>query len=124
VEIEAARRPKRPKKPKKKAKPEAAEPSLPRPAKPRPAPAPLATTTGNTARQAAIEKALRAWRLSEAKRQGVPAFRIFTDRALEAIAATQPQTTAALLELPGVGLTIVEKYGARIFRIIERPEAG
>src|SRR5262249_20089074 len=33
-----------------------------------------------------LEEALRAWRLSEARRRGVPAFRILTDAALTAIA--------------------------------------
>ncbi|MBI4874021.1 MAG: ATP-dependent DNA helicase RecQ, partial [Acidobacteria bacterium] len=66
----------------------------------------------------AMAETLRAWRLAEAKRRGVPAFRILTDRALAAIVETKPQTTRELLELPGVGLGIVEKYGAQIFRIV------
>ena len=61
-----------------------------------------------------------AWRLAEAKLKGVPAFRILTDRALQAIAEKQPLSTRELLEVPGVGLTIVEKYGAQIFQIVER----
>jgi DNA topoisomerase-3 len=73
-----------------------------------------------TGKQASIEAALREWRLAEAKRRGVPAFRILTDRALQAIAARQPQTTRELLEVSGVGLTIVEKYGARIFQIVAK----
>ncbi len=65
-----------------------------------------------------LEQALRAWRLDEARKRGVPAFRILTDRALQAIAAQQPASTAELLAIPGVGLKIVEKYGAQIFRIL------
>jgi DNA topoisomerase-3 len=63
---------------------------------------------------------LRAWRLAEAKRRGVPAFRILTDRALQTIAAERPQSAAELLAVPGVGIKIVEKYGARIFDILAR----
>jgi superfamily II DNA helicase RecQ len=64
------------------------------------------------------EEALRAWRLGEAKRRRVPAFRILTDRALHAIAETRPETAAALLAIPGIGIHTVEKYGAQLYRIL------
>ncbi len=67
-----------------------------------------------------IEKALRAWRLNEAKSKGVPAFRILTDKALETIAERQPRSARELLEVPGLGLKLVEKYGAAIFGILSR----
>jgi superfamily II DNA helicase RecQ len=66
-----------------------------------------------------IEQALRAWRLSEAKRRRVPAFRIFGDRALLSIAATGPANEAELLAVQGIGAGIVKKYGAQIFRLVE-----
>jgi DNA topoisomerase-3 len=65
-----------------------------------------------------IEQALRAWRLSEAKRRRVPAFRIFGDRALLSISTTAPANEAALLAVPGIGLGIVKKYGPHILRLI------
>jgi DNA topoisomerase-3 len=65
-----------------------------------------------------IEQALRAWRLSEAKRRRVPAFRIFGDRALVSIASTAPRNEAELLAVQGIGAGIVKKYGAHIFRLI------
>ncbi len=65
-----------------------------------------------------IEGALRAWRLSEAKRRRVPAFRIFGDRALLSIAATAPMNEAELLAVQGIGAGIVKKYGAQIFRLV------
>jgi DNA topoisomerase III len=64
------------------------------------------------------EGALKSWRLAEAKKQGVPAFRILTDKALHAIAETQPHSDAELLEISGVGLKIVQKYGNQIFRVL------
>ena len=67
-----------------------------------------------------IEKALKTWRLAEAKRQGVPAFRVLTDRTLRAIAEECPETTNALLAIPGMGLRGVEKYGASIFRVLSQ----
>ena len=65
-----------------------------------------------------IEQALRAWRLSEAKRRRVPAFRIFGDRALVSIATTAPRNEAELLAVQGIGAGIVKKYGAQIFRLV------
>jgi superfamily II DNA helicase RecQ len=66
-----------------------------------------------------IEQALRIWRLAEARRRGVPAFRIFSDRALRAIAGTRPRTARELLSLPGIGNSTIERYGAQIYRILQ-----
>jgi len=65
-----------------------------------------------------VEEKLKAWRLAEARRQGVPAFRIFSDKTLQAIAEQMPATVAELLAIPGVGLRSVERYGAALFRIL------
>jgi superfamily II DNA helicase RecQ len=83
----------------------------------RPEPAPRAARP-ETAPDARIEDALRRWRLAEAKRRGVPAFRIFSDQALKAVAEKRPGTTAQLLAIPGIGISTVEKYGAQIYRIL------
>ncbi|PYV22077.1 MAG: hypothetical protein DMG27_19080 [Acidobacteria bacterium] len=37
-----------------------------------------------------LEAALRVWRLVEARRRGLPAFRIFSDRTLRALATSRP----------------------------------
>jgi superfamily II DNA helicase RecQ len=79
-------------------------------------PAKSAAPPGN----AAVEKALRDWRLAEAKRREVPAFRILSDKSLQAIAAEKPLSIRELLEIPGVGARLAEQYGAQIFRILER----
>lgn len=106
VEIEAAAPVAKRKRPKRRA-----------PVKPEPAPAKAAPAS---AARAAIEKALRAWRHGEAKRLGIPAFRILSDRALAALAERRPETTRELLEAPGVGLKIVERWGAKLLEIIDR----
>ena len=67
-----------------------------------------------------VEKALRDWRLAEARRREVPAFRILSDKSLQAIAAEKPLSIRELLEIPGVGARVAEQYGAQIFRILER----
>ena len=69
-------------------------------------------------RQVGVEQALRTWRLSEAKRRNIPAFRIFGDRALRSIATACPQNDAELLVVSGIGMSIVKKYGARIYRLV------
>jgi DNA topoisomerase-3 len=61
---------------------------------------------------------MKAWRLAEAKRRGVPAFRILTDAALRAIVDARPATARELLALPGIGISFVEKYGAQVFRLL------
>jgi superfamily II DNA helicase RecQ len=83
-------------------------------------PSPVARAKGSGAGlPSSIEEALRAWRLAEARRRGVPAFRIFSDRALRAIASTRPETARELLAVPGIGSSTVEKYGAQIHRILQ-----
>jgi DNA topoisomerase-3 len=74
------------------------------------------------ASESRIEDALRRWRLSEAKRRGVPAFRIFSDQVLKAVADKRPSTAAELLAIPGLGINTVEKYGAQIYRLLSTPE--
>jgi DNA topoisomerase III len=68
---------------------------------------------------AGMEEALRKWRVEEARRRGVPAFRIFGDQTLLAIAEQRPLSTAELLAIPGIGIKIVEQYGAHIYRILQ-----
>jgi DNA topoisomerase III len=65
-----------------------------------------------------VEDALRAWRLAEAKRRGIPAFRILTDQTLKALAAKRPATAAELLSISGIGISTVEKYGAQLYRLL------
>jgi len=65
-----------------------------------------------------LEEALRAWRLAEAKRRGVPAFRVLTDATLLAIAEARPSSAAELLDVHGIGMKAVENFGAAIFRLV------
>ncbi|MDQ1468838.1 MAG: ATP-dependent helicase RecQ, partial [Bryobacterales bacterium] len=61
---------------------------------------------------------LKEWRRAVAKKQSVPAFRIMSDRVLLAIAEDEPRTAAELLAIPGMGIKLVEKYGAQIYRVL------
>jgi ATP-dependent DNA helicase RecQ len=66
----------------------------------------------------ALFATLRAWRLGQAREQGVSAFVIFHDSHLRAIAAHKPTTREALLEVKGVGQRKLEKYGAAAIRLV------
>ena len=68
----------------------------------------------------AIEEELRSWRLAQARRLGIPAFRIFTDRALMSLVERRPSTTGEMLTVPGIGLRTAERYGTEIRRILHR----
>ncbi|MHA7178533.1 ATP-dependent DNA helicase UvrD2 [Arthrobacter sp. MDB2-24] len=63
-------------------------------------------------------EALRAWRLVEAREKDVPAFVVFTDATLVAIAEAKPQTLDELGELAGVGSAKLERYGEAVLEII------
>ncbi len=62
--------------------------------------------------------ALKEWRRQEANRRHIPAFRILTDRALTALAAARPRDETDLLNVPGIGPSIVQKYGREILGIV------
>ena len=66
-----------------------------------------------------IEEALRSWRLAEARRRGIPAFRIFNDRALRVMASQRPRTEQELLAIPGIGMAMVKQYGFQIYRLVQ-----
>ena len=68
--------------------------------------------SGSPAPDSQLVDTLRAWRLAEAKKKRVPAFRIFTDKTLYGLAAARPRDEEGLLEVPGIGPRLAEKYGA------------
>ncbi|MBX5484625.1 MAG: RecQ family ATP-dependent DNA helicase, partial [Myxococcaceae bacterium] len=57
---------------------------------------------------------LKAWRLQEARRRKVPAFRILTDRTLAALARARPSTEEELLQVSGIGPRIAQTYGRQL----------
>jgi DNA helicase-2/ATP-dependent DNA helicase PcrA len=57
---------------------------------------------------------LRVWRKKQAEAQGVPAYVVFSDATLVAIADTAPADSAALARVPGVGPTKLERYAAPV----------
>jgi DNA topoisomerase III len=81
---------------------------------------PRAERSAAPAREAPAEllQRLREWRLVEAHRRSVPAFHIFGDRVLTAIAAARPSTTDDLLAIRGVGPKLTERYGADLIKLL------
>ncbi|WP_051939816.1 DNA helicase RecQ [Phaeacidiphilus oryzae] len=67
---------------------------------------------------APVFEALRAWRASTAKEQGVPAYVVFHDATLREIATTRPGSVAALGALNGVGENKLAKYGESILKVL------
>ncbi|MBP2413626.1 DNA helicase-2/ATP-dependent DNA helicase PcrA [Arthrobacter stackebrandtii] len=66
----------------------------------------------------AVFEQLRQWRLGEATTAAVPAFVVFTDATLMAIAEAAPQDLDALASLPGVGPSKLERYGEAVLEIV------
>ncbi|MBK9968376.1 MAG: RecQ family ATP-dependent DNA helicase [Holophagales bacterium] len=66
----------------------------------------------------ALVDALRRWRLEEAKKHRLPAFRILTDLTLLDIAARRPRSETELAAIGGIGPSRMERYGARILEIV------
>jgi len=62
--------------------------------------------------------ALRDWRRARAAEQQQPAFCVFTDATLTAIAETRPASVAELVTVPGVGAAKLAKYGDEVLAII------
>jgi len=61
---------------------------------------------------------LREWRRQEAADQKLPAYCIFTDATLIAIAEARPRSTADLIKVQGLGRTKADKYGEHLLAII------
>lgn len=62
--------------------------------------------------------ALKEWRLRTSKELGVPAFVVFTDNTLIAIAESLPTDEAALVAIPGIGARKLEQYGADVLSLV------
>jgi len=65
-----------------------------------------------------LVSALKEWRLAEARRLEIPAFRILSDKVLRAIAAAAPKNQQDLLELKGFGPKMLETFGEKILKIV------
>jgi ATP-dependent DNA helicase RecQ len=65
---------------------------------------------------------LRAWRAATAKETGMPAYVIFHDATLRAIAARAPRTLDELAQISGVGEAKLAKYGQQVLDTLAATE--
>lgn len=65
-----------------------------------------------------VFQALKAWRLSLARANDVPAFVIFNNKTLHAIAHDRPDDKRSLLNVSGVGPAKAEQYGEDVLRLV------
>ena len=61
---------------------------------------------------------LRAWRSSAAQTASVPAYVVFTDATLQAIAETRPVNLHELSALPGIGARKLDLYGEDVLAAV------
>src|SRR5882757_2899447 len=61
---------------------------------------------------------LKEWRLRTAKEMSVPAYVVFTDNTLIAIAETLPGDDAALVAIPGIGARKLEQFGPDVLELV------
>ena len=79
-----------------------------------------ATASPSSALDAAAEELwqrLRAWRLDEARRQELPPYVIFHDATLIEVARRRPASLAALADIPGIGRSKLDRYGAAVLAV-------
>ena len=66
----------------------------------------------------AVYQALKTWRSATARASGVPAFVIFHDTTLAAVAEAKPRDRRALLALPGMGPVKANRYGDELLAVV------
>ncbi|MGH9071383.1 MAG: HRDC domain-containing protein, partial [Acidimicrobiales bacterium] len=74
----------------------------------------------------ALVDALRSWRATQAKDDGVAAFVVLSNAHLEGIARAHPASLKALARCKGMGPIRLERYGDAILELVEqsRPSNG
>ena len=68
----------------------------------------------------AVFARLRALRKELSEADGVPAYALFTNEQLAEMVQRRVRTAAALLEIPGVGASRVEKHGERFLDLLRQ----
>lgn len=66
----------------------------------------------------AVFERLRAWRADTGRAAGVPAYVVFSDATLVAIAQRRPASLSSLADVSGVGAKKLESYGEAVLRLV------
>jgi hypothetical protein len=69
-------------------------------------------------------KQLRKWRSERARSSGKPAYTIFDDKTLNALAAALPTSESGLAATPGIGPVKLEAYGPELTAMFEELRSG
>ncbi len=65
-----------------------------------------------------LYEALRRWRRERSTADGVPAYVVFHDATLAAIADRRPRSERDLLAIPGIGPAKLERYGGDVLAVV------
>ena len=84
----------------------------------KPSRAPSAVAAALTDEGQARFAALKAWRAEVAREHNLPAYVIFHDATLAAIAALEPQSLEDLQGVSGIGAKKLEAYGQEVLRVV------
>ncbi|MGB3772954.1 MAG: ATP-dependent DNA helicase UvrD2 [Rhodococcus sp. (in: high G+C Gram-positive bacteria)] len=67
----------------------------------------------------ALLESLRSWRSETSKALKVPAYVVFSDNTLTAIAEQRPRDDRGLVAIPGIGAKKLERFGADVLALID-----
>jgi ATP-dependent DNA helicase RecQ len=84
----------------------------------------VAATVSMSAADAPIFEALRELRASLAREQNLPAYVIFHDATLRAMATQRPQNLKELGQINGVGVSKLERYGEQMLAVLREAQAA
>ena len=83
-----------------------------------------ATAAPMSAADQPVFESLRSLRASIAREQNLPAYVIFHDATLRAMAANRPKNLRELGQINGVGLSKLERYGEQMLAVLRESEAA
>ena len=69
-------------------------------------------------RTRALVEALKSWRHQAARAADVPAFVVFDDATLEAVAAARPASSGELIAIDGFGAVKAERFGDQVLDVV------
>ena len=79
---------------------------------------PAERTEPSGPREAALRETLATWRRERSKTDGVPAYVVFDNKTLDAIAKVEPSSLGELAAINGIGPAKLERYGADVLGLI------
>jgi ATP-dependent DNA helicase UvrD/PcrA len=83
----------------------------------------MAVVLGHPACAEAVER-LRTWRTDRVRATGKPAYTVFDDKTLRALAAALPTSEHGLAAVPGIGPVKLEAYGPELTAMFEELRAA